>query len=716
MFASCDTQGGDSSDSQSTKPAEEEKVITDYEECYGINDNRNTFWSYILPSTVKRLKMPDVFGDYMMFQQGKPIRVWGLAPAGEKVAIRLYDKNNKSIAAVGVISYEDNSFIAELPAMQASFDEYSLKVTCGSSERKFAHILIGEVFLASGQSNMQVTLGDTYEGEELLANANNPNIRIYNPPIMPCTSDNNYPYGLNFETQCGVQDWTKGDDKTLSGLGSVSAVGYSCALEMYKQLNTADKQVPVGFLNLPVGGTSIVSWLPRYAADNATLKRMLGSRYLNYSDNGTITYNDFTALFNTKIAPVANFNINGMIWYQGETDAGSPDMYSVALEELAKGYGSEFRFEGNMPMVVCHIAPFNTGAYVTDPVGLTAFNVVFDNFVAAAKDSRALVTLYDCDLRYEKGDLATIHPRVKREIGVRCGKALYGLTCDKTMHEIYTSPVFKNAAANGNKLEVTFANAGGGLVAEGRIMGFAVAGSDKKFYAAEAEIIAEDKVSVSSPYVSAPLYCSYAYSSLNMKANLKSKAGFAVSPFVSVENVGSSDYFCQHDWLFCDDLTCWRYLPPILNADGSYKYTADYVPMYSGENLNFALDKDNAAIGNCLKLEANGQSSSLTVNLDYPYDVHQFNRFTSFGILLKGDLSIEKIEVSAKDGSVVELVLKETKTAANGYTEYIFKLRDVKVNGSLTEKYKYPDFLGSLKITFGGSGTSYLDEMSLGNL
>ncbi len=710
-FVGCKPSDGGSGE-QSTASTKEEVVIERYEECYGINDGRNIYCSFDLPSTVKRLKMPDVFGDYMMFQRNKPIRIWGLAPAGENIGIRLFDKNGECVSAKGVVSYEDNSFIAELPAKEASTDEYTLKINCGATERKYEHILIGEVFLASGQSNMQVTLADTYEGEELLKKADNKNIRIYNPPIMPKVSDDAYSYSLCFETECGVQNWTRGDDKTVSGLGSVSAIGYSCAIELFARIRENEgKNVPVGFLNLPVGGTSILSWLPRYAAENSDLKREIGSDYSEYSEEKTMNYSRFTALFNSKIAPVINMNISSLIWYQGETDAGRRDMYALALEELVKDYGTEFRFE-KMPAVVCHIAPFNTGAYTTDVLGTTYFNTVFDDFVLSSEDTRALVALYDCDLRYEKGDFATIHPRVKQEIGVRCGKALFGLLNGGDNTNGFTSPIFKSSEKDGDSLVVTFSHVGDGLISEGRINGFSVAGKDKAFFAAEAEIIAKDKIRLSSRYVSEPEYCSYAYSSLNMKANLKNKDGFAVSPFVSAENVSGDKCFCQHDWLSCDDLTCWRYLPPVKNADGTYKYTADYVQMYSGDGMSFSLDKENAAVGNCLKMTSSG-ASSLTVKLNYPYDVHQFNRFNLFSFMLKGELELIKTEIIVGK-TTLELTLTDSKKLDNGYTEYVYSLRTVKIGGSTVEKYKYPDFLDGLKISFGGSGVAYLDEMSLG--
>lgn len=707
---------GGAPDNPEKKPPEE-IVITQYEECYGINDGRNYYYSFDLPTTVSRLKLPDIFGDHMMFQQNKPIRIWGLAPADSKVEVRLYDEaTGNNLAAVGVISAADHSFICELPAQPASFQTYRLKITCGTTERVYSDILVGEVFLASGQSNMQVVVGETYEGKELLDAANNDKIRVYNPSILPNQGDNTYSYRMQLETPNGTDGWAKGDDASLYGMYGVSAIGYSCALQMFEELNE-NAQVPVGFLNLPVGGTSIRSWLPRYAADeNAKLKTALGAGYLPYDEEKTLNYGEFTSLFNAKIAPVVNFNINGMIWYQGETDEGAVNMYQLAIESLIECYGKEFRFEqGKMPIVMCHIAPFNTGAYENVITKTVQFNVVFDQTEKKSPETRAVVALYDSDLRYLMGDLATIHPRVKELVGRRCGKALFSLACTKSGVNGYDSPSYLSASSESNSLLVRFANCGEGLVCSGEIKGFALAGADKKFYAAKAEIVSADTVKLTCEYVAAPQYCSYAYSNLNMKSNLKNKEGFAVLPFCNADSVSSINYYCQHDWLDCDSLTAWRYLPGKVQEDGSTLYEAKDVDLYRAENATISIDKANALNNFCLKAEVSQDAAAVAVVLDYPYDVHQFNRFSSFSVFVKSNsVSLDRIEIQGEE--IVSLSLLQTSVMDNGYTRYDFSLKNVKAESSTREGYIYPAWLTALRLVFSGTGTVYIDEMSLGNL
>lgn len=697
-------------ENDNNKP-KEEIVISKYEESYGINDEKtNIKWSYQIPETVTRLKLPDIFGDNMMFQQGKPIRIWGLAPLGEKVEIRLYDEQTgENIAAKGVELVADNSFVCELPAMQASFKSYKLRISMGITQRTYSNILIGEVFLATGQSNMQVTVGETYDGIELLKVANNDKIRAYNPAILPNTGDNTYSYRPQFEIPNGAGNWAKGDDNTIYGMSNVSAVAYSCALQMYQELNKNGAQVPVGFLNLPVGGTSIVTWLPRYATDeDDNMRNALGGSYKAYKEDETMNYGEFTALYNTKIAPVANFNISGMIWYQGCSDEGNPSMYKVAMEKLIECYGKEFRFEQNkMPTVMCHLAPFNTGVYENATTKTAQFNVLFDKTEKNSPDTRAVVAHYDNDLSYCLGDSATIHPRYKETTGRRCGKALYSLTCTENRVNGYDSPAMQTVTEKDGYLLVKFDNCGTGLVAEGAVKGFTIAGVDKVYYSAKAEIVDVDTLKVYSEYVENPKYCAYAYSNLPMKANLKNKEGFMVRPFYSE----SGKFYCQHDWTDCDYLTAWRYTQK--QENGTTIYYGSNEDLYKANGATFELDTTNAFNGNCLKYSATNANSYLAVILSYPYDVHQFNNFTSFSIYVKGDLTVLGVDVVGNETAALSLI---GTSQENGYTRYNFSLSNVTVGGMAKSEYNFDTRLQELRINFSGTGNSYIDNMSLGNL
>lgn len=680
----------------------------------GINDYRAGLYNkFAIPSTA-RLKLPDVFGDNMVFQREKPIRIWGVAPASSKVAIRLYEEGvKKSVASAGVVVAEDGTFIAELPAMPASLRTYRLEIENGATLRKYENIKIGEVIIATGQSNMQVEAYDTYEWDELAANATNDNLRFYAPGVLNGVDDKYEAVPQLFINRGNTESWTLGTDTARSKLGFVSAIGYSAAVKAYELFKADGNEMPVGLMSLPVGGTSIVCWLPRYAAEtDDAFKRLLAGDYRPYVEGSTSNYIDFAALFNYKIAPVVNYNIGGILWYQGETDAGKKEMYEAALEKLIVTWGNEFRFEnGEMPFVMSQIAPWNTGTYNNETTAIVAFNTVFsDN--AATRPTRSAVAIYDCRLEYERGDLATIHTRYKKTVGERMGMAYYNVAVKGGSVDAYASPELESVTKSGCKLVVKFKNVGDGLSSKDGlpVNGFAIGSSDGNLYNAVAEITAPDTVEISNRNISDPEFCSYAYSSLNMHANLVNSEGFAALPFVYSPGkvLTNAQIFCQHDYLTFDRDEIWRYFPPRTEA-GQQVFEADYVDLYTGENCTAALTDSDALRGKALGVTANG-GATVTIPLGNPYDVHQFGRFGTFSVCAKG---IDVTSVYIIDGNdKIVLTLKSTEDAGNGYTRYIFDLHNVTVNGTPDASYAYKDWLDSLVIEV-GEGTGLLDEADL---
>ena len=703
-----------SGEKESEKQSERE-VAVEYMQSESLNENRMGLYNKFDIPEVKSMKLADIFGNNMVLQRNKPVRVWGVAPAGEKVTVRLKESaSGKEVAAAGVYAAEDDTFLVELPAREASETAYELTAECGAVLRRYENVLFGEVVLATGQSNMQVALCETYEWDELAAAATNGLLRFYAPGIL-AADDNTYGYRPQLFTPKGTAaEWTLGTDATYSGIGAVSAIAYSAATEIFRLFREEGKTVPVGVLSLPVGGTGIACWLPRYAAEeDSDFKRVLSGGYLPYkTDGSTIHYIDFTALFNYKIAPVVNYNIGGTLWYQGETDAGNADMYRAALEKLITSWGEEFRFgEEGMPFVMSQIAPFNTGAYENTTTAIVAFNTVFSEN-AATKSTRSAVAIYDCRLEYELGDGATIHTRYKKEVGERMGKSYFNVAVKGGAADGLGSPEMVSVTPSGNKLIVKFSSVGEGLWSKDGlpVTGFAVAGADGNMIAAEAEITAPDTVELTSRRVEEPLWCTYAYSSLNMRSNLVNSENCAALPFAYTNGVlTDSRNYCQHEYLSCDVLKAWRFLPVVIE-NGQPVYKAGYVPLFTAENAVFSSDRDDALRGNCLRIEAES-GAALSIPLDYPYDVHQFNRFTRFAFCVKGETAVGEVTVVVGDRRIV--LTKETEeSAGNGYTRYVFLLREVTADGAAQSDYRYPDRLSRLEISL-GEGTGYIDEMEL---
>ena len=352
------------------------------------------------PDPVPTIEMPTIFSDNMMFQQGKPMKVWGTAQAGESVqvtfgpegqtgndarlkgdvdgkdgvtsadallalqaatqkitldgqdalaadvdgkagitsadALLILQCATQKIDSLGALSGRqvktttvaaDGSWSVELDALDASYQEYAMEVTSTNSEgdvtgsKTISNILIGEVWVAAGQSNMQMPVSNDLYADKYAAAADNDHIRMFLEP--------NYPFGENTAQPLEPEDdvpgayWGTGADD--GDVLAVSAVGYHFAVAMQEKLD-----VPFGILYTPVGGSVIEAWISRDAIENdAEYKAFLQSnnKYCD-EDNWPARGNRMSALFNQKIGPLKGYNVAGTIWYQGESNENEGDMSS----------------------------------------------------------------------------------------------------------------------------------------------------------------------------------------------------------------------------------------------------------------------------------------------------------------------------------------------------------------------------------------------------
>lgn len=682
-----------------------------------INEGRPETDKYEIPATVNTLIMPNVFGENMLFQQKAPIRVWGYAPAGTEVSIRLLDQvTGETMGQLGLIAAEDNSFIGELPALDGSFRTYELRVKAGKNAVAYKNIVVGELYVASGQSNMQVWMSETvgYQ-DELLAAQNYPYLRYYNPPIDPMGGAAVYPNGCQLSPKATAPKWGRVDERSFGGL---SAVAYACARELFDRLNVNGAEVPVGIINVPVGGTSIVPWIPtsQYLDDKAFINSVGQDRYVSPEETANGTKRAATsssALYNTKIAPVTNMNIRGVLWYQGCSDEGyGAEFYEKALEKLVNGWSEAFRYEtGKLPFVMCQLAPFQTGGNPQTVEAKVKFNRAFDNFAALSPQTRAVVALYDVPLTYLLGDNEPIHPKDKLPVGRRCAYAMYGLVYDKTADWTF-SPFVTDVKTEGNKLILTFASVGDGLKSSDglSLRGFTVGGQDRIMYEAKARITGKNTVELTSPYVNAPQYATYAYSALNMKSNLVNSAGIAARPYVSTDRI--LKYYAQHDYTSFDFLEVWRYHGPNQTL---YKY-AQNVPVYKSEKCTFELSNEKAVAGNSLKLTPAGGEPSLSIIMDYSGEIHQFRQYDIISVCATA--KVTKMTVTATDGTVYELKADGTSIDENGFNRYFFRLdaaREMGSNGSYSS-VRWATMVSSINICFAATDSPiYVDSMSFGN-
>lgn len=500
--------------------------------------------SLALPAFAEeRPSLLTLYGNDMLFSMNKDIEIAGYASDGTVVTAELYLRGTK--LAGGSAAASNGMFSVTLPGCDGGYDEYVIRVYAnGECFRTLTGVMFGALWYAGGQSNMQYSLAYTREGKTLFDAGNTDgNIRVFDVPSYPeyNGSSENIPYYAQ-ENIPGAQ-WYKGSN--TQKLASVSAVAYFFAQRLRAELN-----VPVGILNCSLGGTSIFTWLSRETIDSdAELKQFLtdNNRYITQREWSRHEFNlslDMTTGYNKKVYALRHFKPDGMIWYQGESDITSRQIYPRAAELLQKSYSELFGVSGQLPFVCTQLAAYYYG---TDSVA--DFNIMLADFCEKQPDSRAFVSIYDIDTEWNMALVDSsykgshpIHPITKKPVGERLGLAALGLVYGK--NESCSSPTVKSVRTEGNKVYITLKNTGDGLVVKngGRIYGFAVAGENGVYVASRAQLTEKDTMCVWAESVEAPVSVSYASSQDNSEANLfaslNGEPSLPVSPFVTGGKTG----------------------------------------------------------------------------------------------------------------------------------------------------------------------------------
>lgn len=415
------------------------------------------------------VKLPAIFGSHMVLQQNQPINVWGWAEPGESVTVT-FGKNSASAKAD-----QDGNWKVKLPAVTADGKTHELSVV-GKNEIKLTDVLIGEVWVGSGQSNMQWPLNQTHGSAEAIKAANLPNVRlIYVPRVKKSAPEKDFNAA-----------WTTCTPETVP---IFSAVLYYFGKKLNEELD-----VPIGLIHSSWGGSPIEPWIVK----------------------GKSSGN----MYNGMIAPLHPFSIKGAIWYQGESNVLRKNglAYTGKMADLINGWRKAWNSDFSFHYV--QIAPWS-GRY--EPGQLPALWEAQAATLKLPKTGMAVVTdLVD--------NIADIHPRNKLDVGNRL--ALWALAKDYgKIDVVYSGPLYKSLKVEGNKAKISFAHLGGGLKSrdEKPLTEFEIAGDDNQFVKAKA-VIEGDIVVVSAEGVKAPTQVRFGWHKL-ANPNLVNSAGLPASPF-----------------------------------------------------------------------------------------------------------------------------------------------------------------------------------------
>lgn len=495
------------------------------------------------PQVRAEVRLPNIFGSHMVLQQQKPIPVWGWANPGEQITVRLADVSKQATA--------DNTgkWKLSLPPVKAG-GPCEMTVS-GTNTVTFKDVVFGEVWVCSGQSNMEMGVSMCQNGQQEIATANYPSIRLMMVPrnIAATPQDN---ISATWSV-CSPQTVGQG------GWGGFSAAAFFFGRELEKTLN-----VPIGLVDASWGGTRIEPWTPEHAfaeipslkgihdqvtltdPKNAIHKQRLGG-FLAEMDQWTAQARlsmeqgkavapvpafpkelDFpnepttpTALYNGMIHPLVPFGIRGAIWYQGESNHLESATYLDKMTALIGGWRGVWG-QGDFPFYYVQIAPYEYGDEPSHI--LPAFWEAQTAAMRAIPNTGMVVTT-------DIGELKDIHPRNKQEVGRRL--ALWALARTYGRHDVVCcGPTFKSLKTEGGKLRLCFDNSGGGLVArDGKpLSGFEIIDRDNGGFVPASAIIDGEQLLLSAEGVANPVAVRFSWNKL-ANPNLTNRQGLPAIPF-----------------------------------------------------------------------------------------------------------------------------------------------------------------------------------------
>ena len=481
----------------------------------------------------------------MMLQADRPISVWGRGPHSSEICVHIKAYESRSDIRYGCTKTSENGdFQVKLPSLPASFTTYTVTVQNQTESKIIQDVLVGEVWLASGQSNMQLEIKYSLEREVALETAKNSNIRVFTQEhVSKAMRHDTSPTPL-FDVSSG--HWSRADQS--ENIAPSPAIGYFFARALFHKFTEEDRQVPIGIIGTAVGSTGVYSWISQNKmTSSGDLRENLP---INWQKAPTEKLHDpflqATASYNHKVGPLTSFAIRGFLWQQGEGDKGdeaTAQRHKYALKSLIEDWRDTWKLD-NMPFIIAQ--PHGTATPFESAEDLDEMAYVREAQSDIAKEVAKVCTLpiYDVELTWNWGNFGyqhPIHPLSKKPIGERMAKAAWSLVYGG--QETCPGPVLKDVVFGESKAVVNFANVSRGLKMRGsgdKLSGFAIAGEDRRFFPATAKIRDATSIDVWSPQVKAPTAVTYGFTRMNQHSNLFDQDDLPAIPFRSDRS--KSDY------------------------------------------------------------------------------------------------------------------------------------------------------------------------------
>jgi sialate O-acetylesterase len=470
------------------------------------------------------VKLPAIFGDNMVLQADKPIPVWGTAEPGEKIEVRASvdkaaqpDASKKPAGDAVMRSKETTAddkgnWKVVLDPLPPSEEPIGFVVTA-KNKVSLENVLVGEVWLASGQSNMEMSLNSVKDAQKEVAEAKYPTMRLFlvNKAVSPDAPADDV-----------KGQWVVCSPETV---GSFSAVAYFFGRDI---LSATDR--PVGLIGTYWGGTPAESWASREKLEsNEALKPLVANWDAQSKKEGDAGEKARTnphhpaTLYNAMIEPLIPFAIRGAIWYQGESNAGRAYQYRTLFPAMITDWRERWG-EGDFPFLFVQLANFMQRKDQPGDSAWAELREAQSMTLDLPNTGQAVII--------DIGEAGDIHPKNKQDVGKRLALAALKIAYGKK-DVVFSGPTLKESKFENGEAVLIFDNVGKGLQVDGaQLKGFALAGPDRVFHWAEATIEEgePDVVVVSSPDVPNPVAVRYAWAD-NPEATLYNEEGLPASPF-----------------------------------------------------------------------------------------------------------------------------------------------------------------------------------------
>ncbi len=448
-----------------------------------------------------RIALPDILSDYMVLQQHTQVKFWGTATPGSAVSV----SPGWSTQATAYTTESDGEgrWMILIPTPEASYQTHRITISDETSSVTLNHILIGEVWFCSGQSNMEMPLNGFFNcpisgANHTIATAgNHPAIRF---ATIPKTA------ALTPQESCAGK-WVENNPANAQWF---SATAYHFATLLQSVLN-----VPVGIIHCSWGGSTVEGWLPE--------KILAQYPDVDLSQAGSKEGTEWLQpmiMYNGMLKPLQNYTVRGFLWYQGESNVGRHDTYAERLATMVSLWREEWEL-GELPFYFVEIAPYeygpgDWGAYLRE-AQFRAQTLIPNSGMISTND---LV---------ESFESYNIHPRNKTEIGRRLAYMALSETYD--VQGIRSGgPSYRSMDIQGDSILLHFDRAEEGFSRMQEITGFEIAGEDRIFYPAGAEVNWNREIIVSSPQVSKPVAVRYGFHNY-LPGNIADHRGLPLYPF-----------------------------------------------------------------------------------------------------------------------------------------------------------------------------------------